>query len=42
MLSSAAGQVYALSDMALCVGFALGPILGPLLQQAFGGGETQQ
>lgn len=39
MFASAAGQVYALSDMALCVGFAVGPILGPLLQEAFGGGE---
>jgi hypothetical protein len=30
--------VYALSYMSLCVGFAAGPILGPLLQEAFGGG----
>ena len=39
MLESAAGQVYALSDMSLCVGFTVGPILGPLLQESFGGGK---
>lgn len=33
-------MVYALSDMALCVGFTVGPIAGPLLQEAFGGGNV--
>ena len=34
---NAAGLVYALSDMSLCVGFTLGPLLGPLMQEAYSG-----
>lgn len=32
------GLVYALNDMCLCIGFTLGPILGPVMEAAFGHG----
>jgi hypothetical protein len=37
---SALGLVYALNDMFLCIGFALGPVVGSVVQGALGNGRN--
>ena len=39
---SALGLVYALNGMFLCIGFALGPVLGSAIQGALGNGKLRQ
>ena len=34
------GLIYSMNDMFLCIGFTLGPIVGPAVQQAFGNGTA--